>query len=86
MHGVDSYTGNDLGYLNPKGTIPTTAVIKKNERRTNPFREKRRFDSTNFPANGSSSAAGLQTQPDQEDEDEEEDQELDKTTLADTEG
>jgi len=80
---VDSYIGNDFGYLNPKGSIPATAVIKKLERRTNPFREKRRFDSTDFPANGSSSAADLETRADEDDEDE---TQLDKNTLADMEG
>ena len=46
---TDSYAGNDLLYLNHRGVIPDAAVIKKGERRSNPFREKRRFDSTGFP-------------------------------------
>jgi tRNA pseudouridine38-40 synthase len=84
MHAIDSYVGSDLGYLNPKGSIPATAVIKKHERRTNPFREKKRFDSTNFPTTGSSSAGDLEVRPDEDDEEDEE--ELDKNTLADMEG
>jgi tRNA pseudouridine38-40 synthase len=49
IRSTDSYAGNDLLYLNHKGIIPDAAVIKKGERRNNPFREKRRFDATGFP-------------------------------------
>jgi tRNA pseudouridine38-40 synthase len=35
--------------LNHQGIIPDAAVIKKGEKRSNPFREKKRFDSTHFP-------------------------------------
>lgn len=84
IRAVDSYIGNDLSYLNSKGIIPPTAVIKRNERRANPFREKKKFDSTNFPVGGKSSLDDLQPQMD-EDEDEDE-QVLDRTKLADTEG
>ncbi|KAF9240711.1 pseudouridine synthase [Melanogaster broomeanus] len=45
---VDGYEGDDLLYLNPRGIIPGAAVIKRNERRrAKPFKEIRRFDSTN---------------------------------------
>lgn len=84
MRSVDSYIGNDLSYLNPKGTIPPSAVIKKGERRANPFREKKKFDSTNFPVGGKSSADDLQ--PQLEDDEDEDEQVLDKGKLADTEG
>ncbi|KAJ6454954.1 hypothetical protein C8R47DRAFT_918495, partial [Mycena vitilis] len=44
---VDAYAGNDLLYLNPKGTIPPAAVIKDRHRAL-PFKEKRLFDATSF--------------------------------------
>jgi tRNA pseudouridine38-40 synthase len=34
--------------LNPKGIIHPAAVIRKGERRENPFKERRRFDATRF--------------------------------------
>lgn len=49
---IDAYAGNDLLYLNPTGAIPAAAVIVKGEKRPNPFREKRVFDTTSFPSNG----------------------------------
>lgn len=48
MRSVDAYAGNDLLYLNPKGTIPAAAALQKGERRENPFKEKKRFDATSF--------------------------------------
>ncbi|KIJ65635.1 hypothetical protein HYDPIDRAFT_88408 [Hydnomerulius pinastri MD-312] len=44
---VDNYEGNDLLYFNPRGIIPTAAVITKKGKRPKPFRENRRFDITN---------------------------------------
>lgn len=49
---IDAYAGNDLLYLNPTGAVPEAAVIKQGEKRANPFREKRIFDTTSFPAEG----------------------------------
>ena len=45
-----SYDGNDLLHLNPKGVVPDVAIIKRGEKRTNPFREKKQFEATTFPA------------------------------------
>ncbi|KAI6114821.1 pseudouridine synthase [Pisolithus croceorrhizus] len=45
---VDSYGGNDLTYLNQRGVIPSTAVIKNSVKRPCPFREKKRFDITSL--------------------------------------
>ncbi|KAJ7625581.1 pseudouridine synthase [Roridomyces roridus] len=45
---VDAYEGNDLLYLNPKGTIPPVAIIKDRHRK-NAFMEKKLFDATSFP-------------------------------------
>ncbi|KAF8216938.1 pseudouridine synthase [Mycena galopus ATCC 62051] len=73
---VDTYSGNDLLYLNPKGTIPAAAVVK-DRRRDNPFKEKRLFDATSFPE--------MKTSLEAEEEDEEE-VELDKRARVDTEG
>jgi tRNA pseudouridine38-40 synthase len=82
MHTVDSYQGKDLAYLGPKGTIPAVAVIKMNERRENPFKERKKFDSTNFPVNGNSSLNDVKLQIEDE---EEEEVGLDKAKLADME-
>jgi len=81
IRSVDAYAGQDLSYLNSKGTIPASAVIKKGERRENPFREKRQFDSTNFPVGGKSSTADLQANDEDEDE-----ESIDKSKLVDMEG
>ncbi|KAG6812781.1 hypothetical protein H0H92_000551 [Tricholoma furcatifolium] len=78
MRHLDAYSGNDLLYLNSKGTIPTAAVIKKNERRENPFREKKRFDATSF-------SVDEEATKEVGDEDEEEET-ISKKDLADTEG
>jgi len=48
MQTIDNYSGNDLLYLNPKGFVPSQAVINKGERRENPFKEKKRFNATSF--------------------------------------
>lgn len=81
---IDGYSGNDLLYLNPKGIIPAEVVIKKGERRSNPFREKKLFDSTSFPEGRVK--AGQINLDIEEDEDEEIEGKLDKAKLADMEG
>lgn len=48
IRAVDTYSGNDLLYLNPSGVLPEAAVITKGVRRENPFRERRVFDMTSF--------------------------------------
>lgn len=79
---VDAYGGNDLQYLNPKGIIPPTAVIKKGEKRDNPFKEKRRFDATSFPL-----VKGGHLDVDKPDYDsDEKESTLDRKQLADMEG
>ncbi|CCL98597.1 uncharacterized protein FIBRA_00599 [Fibroporia radiculosa] len=81
MRSVDSYSGNDLLYLNSKGIIPTAAVIRKGERRSNPFRERKRFDTTTF-----STASCTEANSFPEEEEEEEEESLDKAKLNDMEG
>lgn len=81
MQHVDGYTGNDLLYLNPKGIIPPNAVIKKTERRANPFRESRWYDNTTFPDGAQRAAID-----EEEDEDEDEEEKLDKKALDAMEG
>ncbi|KAK7008253.1 tRNA pseudouridine synthase 1 [Favolaschia claudopus] len=77
---VDAYGGNDLLYLNPKGTIPQAAVIKLRERhRKGGFKEKKLFDATSFPE--AQQSLGVE----EEDEDEEA-MEMDKRKRIDTEG
>ncbi|KAL4250199.1 tRNA pseudouridine synthase TruA family protein [Abortiporus biennis] len=78
---VDCYAGNDLLYLNPKGIIPSDAVIKQGERRPNPFKEKRTFNATSFPQNKDIQSIDLE-----ESDEEEETGKLDKAHLAETEG
>ena len=48
IRAVDTYSGNDLLYLNPSGILPEAAVITKGIRRENSFRERRIFDMTSF--------------------------------------
>jgi hypothetical protein len=36
---VDGYTGSDFDYLNEKGIIPQSAIMKKGERRADAFAE-----------------------------------------------
>ena len=84
---MDAYAGHDLEYLNPKGIIPTGAVIKRGEYRANPFREKKRFDATAFPAgvDGEKQRDGVECTEADEDE-EEETLPTSKEELADLEG
>lgn len=77
MRSIDSYGGDDLLYLNPKGIIPAVAVIKKGDKRDNPFREKRKFDLTSFPDKQGASII---------EDDEETESKLNKSRLEDMEG
>ena len=81
IRAVDSYAGDDLLYLNRDGIIPLAAVIKKGERRENPFREKKIFDATSFPA-----AEEVKKQLEEQGEAEDEDFVVDKQQLAEMEG
>lgn len=74
------YSGDDLLYLNPKGIIPAAAVVKRSERRKNPFRERKRFDVTDFPENSKVEV------DEAEDDGEEQDVIIDKAELIDMEG
>ena len=80
VRSTDAYSGDDLLYLSPKGIIPAAAVVKRSERRKNPFRERRRFDVTDFPENS-------KVEVDEADDDgEEQDVVMDKAELVDMEG
>ena len=80
MRSTDAYSGDDLLYLNSKGIIPAAAVVKRSERRKNPFREKRRFDVADFTENS-------KVEVDEAEEDgEEQDVVMDKAELVDMEG
>lgn len=79
IRSIDSYGGGDLGYLNPKGNIPASAVIKKGERRANPFREKKKFDTTEYAEKG-------KIEMDEGPEEEAEEETFDKKVLVDMEG
>lgn len=78
---IDAYAGNDLLYLNPTGAVPDAAVIKQGERRENPFREKKIFDTTSFPSEG---IKKLQEEAMAESDEEEE--KLNKKQLEEAEG
>ncbi|KAF8906213.1 pseudouridine synthase [Gymnopilus junonius] len=81
---IDTYAGNDLLYLNPTGAVPDAAVIVKGTRRENPFREKRVFDTTSFPAQGD---ADIKKKLEAAEEDVDEAEEVfDKRQLEETEG
>jgi len=80
VRSIDAYSGDDLLYLNPKGVIPAAAVIKRSERRKNPFREKKRFDVTDLPESSKVEV------DEAEDEEEEQDVVMDKAKLVDMEG
>ena len=82
---MDAYAGHDLEYLNPKGVIPASAVIKRGEHRANPFREKKRFDATAFPAGAEGAASLMEAELADEDEDETQ-MPASKEELADLEG
>jgi tRNA pseudouridine38-40 synthase len=68
-----------LLYLNPKGIIPAAAVIKRSERRKNPFREKKRFDVTDFLEDS-------KVEVDEAEDEEEQGVVMDKAKLVDMEG
>ncbi|KAJ6529995.1 pseudouridine synthase [Mycena vulgaris] len=76
---VDAYAGNDLLYLNPKGTVPPAAVIKGRGRAL-PFKEKKLFDATSFPEGGEGRGVGV------EEEGEEGEEERVEGKRVDTEG
>lgn len=59
IHIIDAYTGQDLLYLNHHGKIPPESVIKKGERRANPFKERKQFDSTDFVGGATPSSLPL---------------------------
>ncbi|KAF8967630.1 pseudouridine synthase [Flammula alnicola] len=80
---IDAYAGNDLLYLNPTGAVPDAAVIKQGEKRANPFREKRIFDTTNFTGNGE---IKKKLEEDEDVDMEDDDVVLDKRHIEETEG
>ena len=77
------YAGDDLLYLNRQGKVPEECVYKKlrGERRKNPFREKRVFDTTSFQE-----AEKVKQQLEEDEELDEEEEVIDKKMLAETEG
>lgn len=65
---MDSYGGNDLLYLNAEGVVPEAAVIKQGEKREQPFRERRRFDSTSFREDNTQEIAQMDAAEDADEE------------------
>jgi tRNA pseudouridine38-40 synthase len=66
--------------LNAKGVIPESAVLKRGQRRTNGFREQRRFDLTGFQEGEKTDLV------DEDSAGEDEEEKLDKKALAEMEG
>ena len=87
---MDKYTGNDLAYLNARGVIPDRAALPpKGQARQNPFREKRKFDLTDYsPAQLSEVMRENDADDGAEGQDEEEAEaeNMSKKELADMEG
>jgi tRNA pseudouridine38-40 synthase len=79
IRSLDFYSGNDLLYLSPSGTIPDAAVIKKGMKREKPFKERKVFDSTSFPDKDKLDSYDLV-------DDEDDDLPINKRDLAETEG
>ncbi|KAF8659853.1 hypothetical protein AX16_001738 [Volvariella volvacea WC 439] len=91
IRSVDNYQGNDFLYLNSEGKIPSAAIIKPGERRENPFRERKLFDSTSFTTGGDINTTNASTtqEPGQvqlDDEESESEQVMDKKELLEAEG
>ena len=85
---MDVYSGNDLLYLNTRGVIPDAAILKRGERRSQPFREKKRFDATTFPAGADVGKLMAEEEEKDAEEDDEDDADgkMDKKKLAEMEG
>ena len=86
---MDKYTGNDLAYLNARGVIPDRAALPpKGQARQNPFREKRKFDLTDYSAAQLSEVMRENEDDGAEGQDEEEleAEKMSKKELADMEG
>lgn len=64
--------------------MPEAAVIKRGEKRSNPFREKKRFDVTTFPAGAD--VGKLMAEEEEKDAEEEQDESLNKKELLEMEG
>ena len=70
-------------WLNPQGSIPDRAVIKKGVRRENPFRERKSFNATSYSDTLGKKVADAEADSEADEEDEEK---LDKKALAEMEG
>ncbi|KAH7914642.1 pseudouridine synthase [Hygrophoropsis aurantiaca] len=79
IRSIDTYAGEDLLYLNPKGIIPASAVFKKGEKRYNTFKDNRRFDRTGAMPEEKDKASAT-------DDEEIEEDHLSKTLLEEAEG
>ncbi|EJD07283.1 pseudouridine synthase [Fomitiporia mediterranea MF3/22] len=79
----DHYNGNDLLYYNTQGIIPSAAVVKKGESRPNPFRERKRFDATDFAPDA---PATVLAEEDAEEEEAEREEKMNKKELEEAEG
>ncbi|KAI0684286.1 pseudouridine synthase [Cytidiella melzeri] len=86
IRSIDTYSGDDLLYLNPRGVIPDAAVLKPKGKRSNPFREKRRFDATTFPADTDVTKLMAEEKEDDVDLEEEADEKLNQKDLLEMEG
>ena len=72
-------------YYNLQGTIPAAAIIKRGESRPNPFRERKRFDTTDFAPNVTASTLAEEVE-EEEAENESEEEKMGKKELEEAEG
>lgn len=79
----DRYGGHDLLYFNTQGSIPDEAIVRKGERRPNPFRERKRFDTTDFTSDVPASAFA---EDEGEEQEEAEEETMGKKQLEEAEG
>ncbi|KAI5123520.1 hypothetical protein M0805_006680 [Coniferiporia weirii] len=85
LYTFDRYSGSDLLYYNAQGTIPDAAVVYKGVRRANQFRERKRFDATEFKTDVLEKTFADDEEDDDED-DEAEVEKISKRDLEETEG
>ena len=88
LNQIDRYAGQDLLYYNTQGIVPDAAVAKRGELRTNAFREKRRFDATEFTAADTAKGLGDDAEADDGDvvDEEKEVEGMGKKELEEAEG
>ncbi|THH11866.1 hypothetical protein EW145_g374 [Phellinidium pouzarii] len=81
---IEVYAGPDLLYYNVQGTIPEAAVQRKGMRHANAFKERKRFDATEFVADAHDKV--FAEEDDNGNDGEEDEKEISKKELEEAEG